>query len=66
MMYEITPLELEAVKNALELADEELTGAEEGDYVLTVGAREALEEAMEIIGAIKKNGKKQDKTHIHT
>lgn len=57
-MYELTATELNAVRDAMEAALEELDGVEEySDYVLTVGAVEALQEALVIIKAVKKNGR---------
>ena len=58
-MYELTPTELDAIKSAMESALEEFEGVEDyTDYVLTVGAVEALEEALVIVRAVRKNGKR--------
>lgn len=63
-MYELTAMELQAVNDAVEAALEELEGVEDcTDYVLTVGSVEALEEALTIIKAVKKNGRTNKALH---
>lgn len=66
-MYQLTPCELQVLEEASTLAIEELEAAQEDtDYVLTVGALEACQEALIIIKAIRDVGAKSDKAYSDT
>lgn len=52
--YEITTMEILAVKEALELSQDEFEAAGEDGFVLNSGAEEAVTEALVIINALTK------------
>lgn len=57
--YEITPMEILAVKEALELSQDEFEAAGEDGFVLNSGAEDAVTEALVIINALTKKADEQ-------
>lgn len=59
MMFELTPMELREILEALELSLEEFDGVEDAtDYILTSGAREQCVATLIMLKAVQNEQKK--------